>query len=442
MSQLSSDTEDSIVKECMINQAVINFALIGHVSNGKSTLARQLTGKDTRQHSKENGKFFGMTWKLGYTNGKIFQCSVCPEPLCYKSTSYTNKELVCELCGNDMKLVTQFSLVDCPGHNTWMSTMISGMSVVDQTILLEAINNPTIPEAQTVEHLNVAKLSNTPNLIVCINKLDLITRNNRHSVEENIMKFKHKLKNTSAEHSDIIPIASNFGSNLHVVCQYIAKCKIPHRQLSGQMKMIIIRSFDVNKVNTSIKDIQGGVVGGSILQGMLKLCDNIIIKPGFIELNHNKDIETKWICRPFKTFVNSLNAENTKLEKAIAGGLIGVGTDIDPSFTAKDGLRGNVVTYVDNEDVHIYEALLLDLHLLKGFNVSKTNHIILNHNASTTSAVVRKIYKTGLYEIDLIDRPICVSIGEKIVISMTIGNLQTMIGYGIVDQGISTTVIY
>ena len=47
--------------------------------------------------------------------------------------------------------------------------------------------------------------------------------------------------------------------------------------------MIVIRSFDINKPGTSIEDLKGGIAGGSILQGVLKVGDDIEIRPGIIE---------------------------------------------------------------------------------------------------------------------------------------------------------------
>ena len=46
--------------------------------------------------------------------------------------------------------------------------------------------------------------------------------------------------------------------------------------------MIVIRSFDVNKPGEEVQDLRGGVAGGSILQGVLKLGQEIEIRPGIV----------------------------------------------------------------------------------------------------------------------------------------------------------------
>lgn len=69
--------------------------------------------------------------------------------------------------------------------------------------------------------------------------------------------------------------------------------------------MIIIRSFDVNKPGTSIDDLQGGVVGGSIIEGVLQIGMNVEIRPGHLY----KDSDGQIRCRPIKSKIVTLKAE-------------------------------------------------------------------------------------------------------------------------------------
>ena len=70
--------------------------------------------------------------------------------------------------------------------------------------------------------------------------------------------------------------------------------------------MLIIRSFDVNKPGSEIDDLQGGVVGGSILEGVLKIGMEVEIRPGIL----SKDSKNNLVCTPIKTRINSLWADN------------------------------------------------------------------------------------------------------------------------------------
>lgn len=116
---------------------------------------------------------------------------------------------------------------------------------------------------------------------------------------------------------------------------------MPMRDLTASPKLIIIRSFDVNKPGFMVDQLEGGVVGGSILKGVLKVGDEIEIRPGHIDNN----TKGKPRCIPIRSRVVSLKAEQNHLIYAIPGGLIGVGLLIDPALTKENRLVGNVLGY-------------------------------------------------------------------------------------------------
>lgn len=435
---------DPIIMECMQNQAIINIGMIGNVANGKSTLTKQLTGKITQQHSSE--KINNITIKLGYANAKIWKCDNCLEPQCYKSSASSSYIEMCETCNYEMKLVNHVSIVDCPGHNSFTATMLNGSSIMDNTILVEAINNMPFPGPQTYEHLNAIKISGVPNLAVCVNKLDLTKKDIASS---KILDLKKKLINTPAEKSDIIPISANFGCNIDVLCSYLAKCQIPEKKLNNSVRMIIIRSFNINKVNTLPGDMQGGVVGGSIVEGMISVGDKFIIKPGFVtknpDYNETNKSAKRWLCYPLTSTALSINADQNKLTKAISGGLIGVCSYIDPSLTVNDRLIGNILTEINNNE-DIYEDLLIEFYPLDSNKIIKKNdRLLLNYNACNTACIVFKIKATNLVELNLQDRPICAKLGDKLTISRNDDRVEggiTIIGYGIIINGFTSNIIY
>jgi len=104
---------------------------------------------------------------------------------------------------------------------------------------------------------------------------------------------------------------------------------------------LIIRSFDVNKPGEEVENLKGGVVGGSILRGVLSVGDQIEIRPG----RTLKDEKGEHRCIPIKSRIVSLLAENNNLLYAVPGGLIGVGLLVDPSLSRNDKLVGNVLGF-------------------------------------------------------------------------------------------------
>ena len=67
--------------------------------------------------------------------------------------------------------------------------------------------------------------------------------------------------------------------NIAVVCEYIVhRIPVPMRNFTDRPQLIVIRSFDVNKPGEDVDALKGGVAGGSILQGVLRMGDEIEVR--------------------------------------------------------------------------------------------------------------------------------------------------------------------
>ena len=86
------------------------------------------------------------------------------------------------------------------------------------------------------------------------------------------------IRHTVAEKAPIIPISAQLKLNIDAVLDAITALPIPVRDFTKPPHMMIIRSFDVNKPGTEIDQLKGGVAGGSILHGVLKLGDEIEVR--------------------------------------------------------------------------------------------------------------------------------------------------------------------
>ena len=122
----------------------------------------------------------------------------------------------------------------------------------------------------------------------------------------------------------------------------------------------MFRSFDVNKPGSEVDDLKGGVAGGSILQGVLKVGQEVEIRPGIVQKDSNNQIT----CTPIKTIVLSLFAEKNDLQYAVPGGLVGVGTKIDPTLCRGDRMVGHVLGAVGSLPA-IYIELEISFYLLR-----------------------------------------------------------------------------
>ena len=130
-----------------ILQPEINLGLVGHVDHGKTTLTERLSGKWTDTHSEELKK--GITIRLGYADVTLRKCHKCGV--------YTTKD-TCTKCNEKSTAVRKISLVDAPGHESLMATMLCGAAIIDGALLLIAANEKC-PQPQTREHLMALQIT-------------------------------------------------------------------------------------------------------------------------------------------------------------------------------------------------------------------------------------------------------------------------------------------
>jgi len=431
--------------EIISRQATINIGTIGHVAHGKSTVVKAISGVQTVRFKNELER--NITIKLGYANAKIYKCDspACPRPDCYRSCG-SNKEDVfpCERtgCNGKFRLVRHVSFVDCPGHDILMATMLNGAAVMDAALLLIA-GNESCPQPQTSEHLAAIEIMKLQHMIILQNKIDLVKESQAKEQYDQILRF---VKGTIAEGSPIVPISAQLKYNIEVICEYIIKnIPVPVRDFLSAPRLIVIRSFDVNKPGCEVDDLKGGVAGGSILRGVLKVGQQIEIRPGII----SKDSEGKLKCQPIFSKIVSLFTEHNDLQYAAPGGLIGVGTKIDPTLCRADRMVGQVLGTVGAlpdifTEVEISYFLLRRLLGVKtegdkkGAKVqklAKNEMLMVNIGSLSTGSRVLAV-KADLAKI-VLTQPVCTEIGEKIALSRRVDRHWRLIGWGEIRRGVT-----
>eukprot|EP00184_Porphyridium_aerugineum_P008220 CAMPEP_0184692762 /NCGR_PEP_ID=MMETSP0313-20130426/1099_1 /TAXON_ID=2792 /ORGANISM="Porphyridium aerugineum, Strain SAG 1380-2" /LENGTH=464 /DNA_ID=CAMNT_0027150611 /DNA_START=68 /DNA_END=1462 /DNA_ORIENTATION=+ len=444
LSKLDATTLTPLTPEVISRQATVNVGTIGHVAHGKSTVVKAISGVQTVRFKNELER--NITIKLGYANAKLYKCAndSCPRPSCYRAYGSLKEDSPpCEVpgCSSRMKLMRHMSFVDCPGHDILMATMLNGAAVMDAALLLIA-GNESCPQPQTSEHLAAVEIMKLKNIIILQNKIDLVKEASAEAQYHEILDF---VQGTVADGAPVIPISAQLKYNIDVVVEYlIKKVPIPIRDFTSAPRMIVIRSFDVNKPGEDVKDLKGGVAGGSITQGVLKKGDQIEVRPGIAM----KDDAGNLFCSPIISVIRSMNAEQNELEYAVPGGLIGVGTKIDPTLTRADRLVGQVLGGVGTlpdifSEVEINFFLLRRLLGVKtegeaqGAKVSKlTKGEILMVNIGSTSTGGRVIaVKADLAKLALTN-PVCTSEGEKIALSRRVEKHWRLIGWGQIRKGV------
>ncbi|MHA1214913.1 MAG: translation initiation factor IF-2 subunit gamma [Candidatus Hodarchaeales archaeon] len=404
-------------------QAEISIGMIGHVDHGKSTLTQALTGKFPDTHSEEIRR--GISIRLGYAECEFRACPECSSP-----EKYTTQKK-CPVCGKETDLLRRVAFVDAPGHEVLMATMLSGASIMDGALLVVAANE-RVPMPQTREHLAAMDIIGMERVIVCQNKIELVSEK---EALKNFKDLKEFISNTSAKNSPIIPISAIHGANIDLLIESIEEnLPTPKRDDTLAPRMLVARSFDVNKPGQSPVNIQGGVVGGSIIQGKFSVGDEIEIRPGFSR-------GSKW--HVIRTKIVSLRSGFGELETAKPGGLIGIGTNLDPSLTKSDSLVGQIVGYPDQLPP-IWDTLDFEPHLMERVVGSESQTIVqnieMNENlmlsvgtAKTVGKVIKATDKVVGVALKL---PVCSEEGTRIAVSRLIDRRWRLIGWGLITGGV------
>ncbi|CAG0895832.1 unnamed protein product [Darwinula stevensoni] len=406
-------------------QATINIGTIGHVAHGKSTVVKAISGVQTVRFKNELER--NITIKLGYANAKIYKCDseLCQRPICYTSGGSSKEDsFPCyrSNCPGRFRVQRHVSFVDCPGHDILMATMLNGAAVMDAALLLIA-GNESCPQPQTSEHLAAIEIMKLKHIIILQNKIDLVKESQANEQHEQILKF---VQGTVAEGAPVIPISAQLKYNIEVLCEYICKkIPVPRRDFTSQPRLIVIRSFDVNKPGSEVDELKGGVAGGSILRGVLQVGMEIEVRPGIVA----KDSEGHLSCRPIRSRIVSLFAEQNELVYAVPGGLIGVGTKIDPTLCRADRLVGQVLgaigalpdIFTELEISYFLLRRLLgvrtegDKKAAKVAKLAKNEVLMVNIGSLSTGGRVLAV-KADLAKIAL-TTPVCTEVGEKIALS-------------------------
>ncbi len=392
-------------------QAEMNIGMLGHVDHGKTTLTKALTGKWTDTHSEEIKR--GISIRLGYADAYIYLCPKC---------DLYSSDAKCPKCGGKSKLARKLSIVDAPGHETLMTTVIAATSILDGVLFLIAANEPC-PQPQTTEHLLVLNSTGLKNVIIVQTKIDLVTR---EKALENHKQIRAFLKGTVAEDAPIIPVSANAGLNMDVLLRKINDVMKPQQHdEKAQLRMYVSRSFDVNRPGATIKELKGGVLGGSIVQGVLKAGDEIEIKPGIVRKEGGKPASV--VCK-----VQSMMEETEVLESAKPGGLVAIATTLDPSLTKSDALVGSVVgrkgEVPDPVDTLNVKYGLLERADMQNMPLRENEPVVVNIHTFTGVGLLAKLAK-GIATIKL-KKPTVAYKDMHVALSRKIGQRWRLSAWG------------
>lgn len=216
-------------------QGHIVIGTAGHVDHGKSTLVKALTGMDPDRLAEEQAR--AMTIELG------FAWFTLPHG-------------------------REISIVDVPGHERFIKTMLAGVGGIDAVMLIIAADEGPMP--QTAEHLAILDLLGVERGVVVLTKRDLVDDDWLALVTEEV---RERLRGTTLSDAPIVPISAQTGENLPELLQELenlADAAPRQRMLSGA-RLPIDRIFSVAGFGT--------VVTGTLSGGKIAVGDSLQLYP-------------------------------------------------------------------------------------------------------------------------------------------------------------------
>ncbi len=198
----------------------------GHIDHGKTTLIRALTGVDTDRLPEEKRR--GITIDLGFA------------PL--------------ELAG-----VGKIGVVDVPGHEAFVRTMVAGATGVDLALLVVAADAGVMP--QTREHIAILELLGVTRAVVALTKVDLVETDWLSLVEDDLSAT---LLTSNFSDAPIVRVSATTGAGLEALREAIAAAalELPARAADDLFRLPIDRAFTMKGTGT--------VVTGTVWSGTLQ----------------------------------------------------------------------------------------------------------------------------------------------------------------------------
>jgi sulfate adenylyltransferase subunit 1 len=302
----------------MINQK-LKFVIVGHVDHGKSTLIGRLL-YDTGSISEEKIEEIK---NICDSLGKEFEFSYIMDHLEEERDQGITIDTTQTFFNTEKR---EYVIIDAPGHVEFIKNMISGASQADAAILI--IDAEEGVKEQTKRHAYILGMLGLSQIIVVINKMDIIGYNQKRfeEVKDEILQF---LDNININPSYIIPISARKGD-------FIVNKTNTMKWYSGNTLLEVLSTFRIKEnvnnkpVRFVVQDIYNfdkRIVVGRVESGIIRKCDKIKVLPSGEE-----------------TKIKSIEEFLKDTTEAEAGKSIGI--------TIEDKLfidRGNVIIKCDQE---------------------------------------------------------------------------------------------
>jgi selenocysteine-specific elongation factor len=214
----------------------LTLGTAGHIDHGKTALITRLTGRNTDRLREEQER--GISIELGYAD--------------------------LELPGGG-----HLSVVDVPGHERFVRTMVAGATGVDLFLLVVAADDGVMP--QTAEHLAIIELLGVHKGVVALTKADLVDEELLELAGAEVLEF---LAGTPFEGCEMVTVSARDGRGLDELLAALERvaAQIESSRGGGPVRLPVDRVFPLKGIGT--------VVTGTLWRGELSAGDAVVVEPG------------------------------------------------------------------------------------------------------------------------------------------------------------------
>jgi selenocysteine-specific elongation factor len=321
----------------------------GHIDHGKTWLVRALTGKDTDRLPEERER--GISIALGYA------------PL-------------------ELPDGTQLSLVDVPGHERFVRTMVAGATGID--LFLLAIDAGEGARPQTHEHLAILRLLGIKRGVVAVTKADAV---DAETLELALTEARELVPG-----SEVVAVSAKTGEGLDELREALARAAaaVPARSGDAQARLYVDRAFTIPGAGT--------VVTGTLRSGSIAAGDELRVEPSGL-----------------RTRARSVQVHDVEVERAEPGQRVAVNL---PGVSRSQLHRGDVL--VEPRAYPVSWRLDVVLEELEAVPAAVTVHV-------GTSDVPARVVREGRYAQLRLREPVIAARGDRLVL-----RTETTVGGGTV----------
>lgn len=325
------------------------MATAGHVDHGKSALVKALTGVDPDRLPEEKAR--GITIELGFAQLHLHS-------------------KMSEIC---------LGIVDVPGHEDFVRNMAAGVACINLGLIVVAANDGWMP--QTEEHLQLLEYLGVKRVIIALNKIDLMPK------DEDFLKevIADELSNSIYSNAILVPTSAQTGAGIDALKSSIAREleQMPAPRNVSKPRLFVDRAFSVKG--------HGTVVTGTLIEGVFELHQSVSIQPrGIISR-----------IRSLQSF--GKDVASVQPGSRVAMNLAGVSVEKNGMTSQSTVRRGDVVTMPEtNCSTRVIDCIVSKSRRLRGKNIPAAKalkhgtRIHLHHGTGNTSGRIFFLDKTAL----------------------------------------------